>query len=310
MKTFPPRFQLSSSVSRRTVAVLLLMIFGALLLAESVFPQDRSREILGEGFTRNRPKGNQKRAQRPKVYRLASGPPTVGNTTFSSNGQIGLTVWHLRPAAPTERGARILLWNADRQEHIAERASTDTPLQRGAKVRLSIESARNGYLYVINRSLYSNGLAGPASMIFPALRLRNPDNKMRPGRLIDIPDQQDRPNYLDSRNVARNQTGELLILLVTAKPLDFEIGDTHTDVPLSLLSTWEKRWGGGAQKFEMVGGAGQEWTNEEKEAAGSGRRLREDEPSPQTLYRLPDGKDDGLLVTVTLKYAPAVRRRR
>jgi hypothetical protein len=278
------------------------------------YGQDRSRDLTPvEDFTRNRPKGNQKKSsgRRPQLYRLTAGRPNIINTPTSSNGQIGITVWHLRPAMKSEPGARILLWGAERAEHVAQRASTETPLPRGGKVRLSIESARTGYLYVINRGLYADGSAGPARLMFPVRKMRDNDNKVRPGRLVEIPGQQDEPNFLDATPARRDQVGELLIVLVTAGPLDLPLSNFGANIPAAELATWEKKWGGGAQKLEMVGGVGQQWTTVEKEAAtDSGRRLREDEPPPQTVFRLPAGKDDGLLVSVTLRYQRSKTRSR
>jgi hypothetical protein len=268
-------------------------------------PQDTKREILAEDFTKNRPKSKQKSAtsQRRRIYRLASGLPDMSEK-LSSKGQIGVTIWHLRAPKKVDTGARLLL-SGDEQEFVAQRASTDIPLQPGARVRLSIESARNGYLYVIDREIFANGNTGPASLIFPRRNMRGGDNKVRPGQLIDIPGQVDEPNYFTARPSRRDQSGELITVLVTAKPLPLEISDARTRIPALELAEWERKWGDGVQKFEMMGGAGQQWTSEEKEAAepSSGRRLTQDEPAPQTLFRFPEGNDDGLLVSVTLRYA-------
>ena len=291
--------------------LLTLLVPVSFPQAEPVRSQDRAREILADTFTRNRPKGNQKRQSQRKVYRLAAGHPSIINTPSSSNGQIGVTIWHLRPAARNDAGARMLLSGAERTDYVAYRVSSETPLQRDAKVRLSIESARNGHLYVIDRELFADGSSGPAMLIFPRRGMRGGDNKVRPGQLVDIPSQGDEHNFFTATPSRRDQVGELITVLVAAEPLDVPITDLRSRIPNADLANWEKKWGSGAQKFEMVGGVGQEWTVAEKEAAGSGRRLREDEPAPQTVFRLPEGKDDGLLVTVTLKYArPPVKRRR
>jgi hypothetical protein len=314
MRIPSPKLREPLRLKVRWIAVLALLVLGASLQSQSAaFGQDTSREIVAEDFTRNRPKGNQKKqsAQRSKVYRLAGGRPARINTPASSNGQIGVTIWHLRPAANVDTGARMLLSGNERVDYVAQRASSDTPLPPKAKVRLSIESIRNGYLYVIDRELFADGSTGPAMLIFPVRNMRGGDNKVRPGRLIDIPGQQDQPNYFDATPSRRDQVGELLSVLVTAEPLDLPLSDIRSRVSAADLANWEKKWGNGVQKFEMVGGAGQEWTNAEKEAATpSGRRLRQDEPPPQTLFRLPEGKDDGLLVSVTLRYQRAKPRSR
>ncbi|MGI9067371.1 MAG: hypothetical protein ACR2HX_13350 [Pyrinomonadaceae bacterium] len=309
-----PKFQESFSRNVWMIAVLALLASGGLFLYQSAaIGQDKSREILADDVTKNRPKGNKKRlsGQRPKVYRLAAGRPSTINTPASSNGLIGVTIWHLRPAMKTDTGARMLLSGAERSDYVAQRASSDTPLQRGAKVRLSIESARNGYLYVIDRDLFADGSTGSPVLIFPVRKIRDGDNKVRPGRLIDIPGQHDIFNHFEAKPTKKGQVGELLSVLVTAEPLDLPLADVSLRIPAADLANWEKKWGSGVQKFEMVGGVGQQWTNAEKEAAtDSGRRLRQDEPPPQTVFRLPDGKDDGLLVSVTLRYQQTKPRSR
>jgi hypothetical protein len=307
-----PRFRTWLNMRPITVPALVVLSM-AFQYPFVTFAQDISREILSEGFTRNRPKGNQKRqsGQRPKVYRLAAGRPSIANPADTSNGQIGVTIWHLRPAVKADTGARMLLSGGERADFVAQRASSDAPLQRGAKVRLSIESARDGYLYVIDREMFADGSTGPAMLIFPARNMRGGDNKVRPGRLIDIPGQRDDPNFFEALPSRRDQVGELLTVLVTAEPLNFPVSNIRLTVPAAELSSWEKRWGNGVQKFEMVGGAGEQWTNVEKEAATeSGRRLRQDEPPPQTVFRLPQGKDEGLLVSVTLRYQRSKPRTR
>jgi Domain of unknown function (DUF4384) len=302
------RYQLSRSrklsklIYLSVAAWCLLLPAGGRLQSQ---PQDTKREILAEDFTKNRPKSKQKTAtsQRRRIYRLASGAPEI-REKLSSKGQIGVTVWHLRVPKKVDTGARLLL-SGNEREFVAQRATTDIPLQPGARVRLSIESARNGYLYVIDREVFANGNTGPANLIFPRRNMRGGDNKVRPGQLIDIPGQSDDPNYFTASPSRRDQTGELITVVVTAKPLALEISDARTRIPAFELAEWERKWGNGAQKFEMMGGAGQQWTNEEKEAAApsSGRRLTQDEPAPQTLFRFPEGNDDGLLVSVTLRYA-------
>jgi hypothetical protein len=302
-------------VNKWIVAGGCLLILGALPNEQSiVIAQNTSRDILAEDFTRNRPKSKQKIAvtQKQRLYRLAEGRPVMTETSSSTKEQIGVTIWHLRAPKQVDTGARLLLSGDERKEFAAQRASTDTPLQPGTRVRLSIESARNGYLYVIDRELFVNGSKGPANVIFPRRNMRGGDNKVRPGQLIDIPGQSDSPNYLTASPSRSDQVGELLTVLVTAKPLSLEIGDFRFTLQASDLAEWERKWGSSVQKYEMVGGAGQQWTSVEKEAAAtSGRRLTQDEPPPQTVFRFPEGTNDGLLVPVTLRYLrPRPKKRR
>lgn len=290
----------------------LLLVPCASLRGQQKASQDKTREILAEDFTKFRPKAKQKAAvsQRKRVYVMTSGVADA-KQKLSSKGQIGVTVWHLRTPKKMDTGARLLL--TDEREFVAQRATPERLLQPNTRVRLSIESARNGYLYVIDREVFVNGSIGPASLIFPRTKMRGGDNKVRPGQLIDIPGQVDSPNYLVASPSRRDQVGELLTILVTAKPLPVEVSDARVWISASDLAAWEKKWGAGVQRFDMQGGDGEQWTNEEKQAASpnSDQRLTDDGPPPQTLFRFPDGADEGLLISVTLRYArPRTRGRR
>ncbi len=55
----------------------------------------------------------------------------------------------------------------------------------------------------------------------------------------------------------------------------------------------------------MEGGAGRSWTKAEMEASsrGSSRLLTQEEPTPQTIYRLAGKGKTTLLVTVPLRYS-------
>ena len=71
-------------------------------------------------------------------------------------------------------------------EWTPERIEADTPLKVSERVRITVESPRAGYLYVVDREQYADGSLGDAYLIFPTTRTRDGDNKVRPGKLIDI----------------------------------------------------------------------------------------------------------------------------
>jgi hypothetical protein len=135
---------------------------------------------------------------------------------------IGVTIWRLRPSAGVDGGARVLVMeSAQTTQWTPQRIEADTPLQVGERVRLTIESPRAGYLYVIDREQYADGTLGDAYLIFPTLRTRGGDNQVRPGKLIDIPAQEDNPSYFTlvpspSRN---DQVGVVLYSIVSPQPV-------------------------------------------------------------------------------------------
>lgn len=288
-----------------------------------------TREIVSEDFTRNRPKGTstttqpsvskQKKSRpRKRVYRLAetskalNGQPTNKTplTTkvagaSSKSQQLGITIWRLRPARTRDAGQRILVREKDKSsEWIPERIEADATLRQGDLVRLSIESPREGYLYIVDRDLYSDGTMGDAMLIYPALDMRGGNNQVRAGKLIDIPAQEDDPNYFKASPNRANQVGEVLSIIVTTSPLDLPIGIEPLPISPSQIAQWEKSWASTTERFEMVGGAGQTWTKEEQSAAASNstRQLTRKEPPPQTIYRVATANKTAFMVEVRLKY--------
>ncbi len=293
---------------------------GAALLIAGFLPaqteQTTSREIISEDFIRNRPRAQKKLPPRKRVYRLAdSTSPSAGNepgTKSSVNRpasttglveQLGVTIWRLRPAKPADTGARMLVQEGSgSSEWVAERIESDTPIKVGDLVRITIESPRAGYLYVIDRELYDDRTKGEAMLIFPTQTTRGGDNSVQAGILIDIPGQEDRPFRATKSRL--DHIGELLTIIVTSTPLDLPITMKPLAIASADVARWEATWGSPTERFEMVGGAGQTWTEREKQAAAStgSRQLTQDEPTPQTIYRLTPKGNNSILVNVRLIY--------
>jgi hypothetical protein len=280
---------------------------------------DGSRQIVLEEFTKARPPvaqipkaGPRRRpptaALRPPKYLRKTPALFAAAQASSGTAEIGVTLWRLRPSAGIDGGARVLVMeNAQSSQWTPQRIEIDTPLQIGERVRLSVESPRDGYLYVIDREQYADGSFGDAYLIFPTLRTRGGDNRVRPGKLIDIPAQEDSPSYFTlvpspNRN---DQVAEVLTILVAPQPIgDIELGHNPIKLSKSDVAKWERTWSTGFERFEMVGGAGKNWTAMEKEASAmtSGRLLTQEEPAPQTVYRIASKSKNTFLITVPLRY--------
>ena len=159
----------------------------------------------------------------------------------------------------------------------------------------------------IRRQGYVDGSFGDPMLIFPTLKTRGGDNRVMPGKLIDIPAQEDQYSYFTAQPAGsrRDQVAEVLTVILTPSPLPVTIGDQPLKVLQSQISDWEKLWGGLTETLELIGGAGRTWTNEEKLAsAANGRQLTQGGPPPQTVYRVVARKTGGpLMVTVPLRYA-------
>jgi hypothetical protein len=327
---------ISKLLTRNLQAVGIgLAILAALSLPHSAIAQSQdegSRQIVLDEFTRARPAkasatpsspANQTTRRRPPppVKRIAQRPTyhRAGTTLIVSGSvkqpatteELGVTLWRLRQSKPNDSGARLLVRVDPQSTQSAhwtpERIEADTPLNIGERVRLSVESPRAGYLYVVDREQYADGSLGDAYLIFPTRNTRGGDNRVMPGRLIDIPAQEDDPNFftLVPSPSRSDQVAEVLSFIVTPQPLEgLPISDKPLKVSKSDIAKWEKTWSSEVERFEMNGGAGRTWTTEEQaaSASSSSRLLTQEEPAPQTVYRISSKSKTAILVTVPLRY--------
>ncbi|HYW73701.1 MAG TPA: DUF4384 domain-containing protein, partial [Pyrinomonadaceae bacterium] len=218
------------------------------------------------------------------------------------------TVWRLRPSRENDQGGRVMVMDGLKQaQYTPERIEASTPLAIGDRVRITVESPRPGFLYIIDREQYADGSLGEPMLIFPTLKTRGGDNRVLPGKLIDIPAQEDQYSYFTAQPAGsrRDQVAEVLTVILAPAPLALKIGDQPLKILPTQILEWEKLWGGISETLELVGGAGRTWTNEEKAAsAANGRQLTQAGPPPQTVYRVAARKSGGpLLVIVPLRYA-------
>ena len=298
-------------------ACLLLITF---CIATFAHAQD-TRGIVPEEFVKARPAKGQSSAiaTRRTLYRRTGAKPVAAHSTGDFS-QLGLTVWRLRPATAADNGVRIIVQKEDETiELIPQRLPSDAPLHIGERIRFSFESPQEGYLYVIDREQFADGRLGEPVLIFPTTRTRNGDNQVAAGKLIEIPAQEDRPNYFtlqQSRLANTSQTGEVLTVIVTAKPLEgITIGPKALALTSEQVAQWEQQWGARTETFDLTGGAGKAWTKAEQEAGASGtRHLTQEDPEPQTIYRVAAKPGAPLLIKIGLRYgstktsAPRIRR--
>ena len=309
----------------RAILCSLFLLIGMQSLSFADPPQGTERKIVSDDFTKNRQqtapttsnsKGEQGQTSantspKPKprrTYRLASQPTTKTRpgSTGAAVAQLGITIWRLRPVGSNDSGARLLLREKGKSsEWVPERVEADTTFREGDHVRLSIESPRAGYLYVVDRDLFSDGTTGGAMLIYPWSDKHGGDNQMSPGKLVDIPAQEDDPSYFTARPTSPDQVGEILTVIVTTSPLDLPISDKPFQISNVQMAKWEKLWGGQSERFEMEGSAGEAWTKQEQQASArkGTRQLTRDDPAPQTIYRVSTADNKALLVNVRLRYA-------
>jgi hypothetical protein len=266
---------------------------------------DQTRHIIAEEFLKARPPVAKPSPSPKPTYSPADAKAKV--KAAGATLDLGITLWRLRPSAPSEDAARLLVQDAG-AELTAERIDMGTTLAIGDRVRLTLESPAAGFLYVSDREVYSDGKMSEPYLIFPTTRTRGGDNAVRGGKLIDIPDQRDRPNYFTVRPSRPGQIGEQLTIIVAATALkEVSITDKVAQLSNASVDSWQKSWAAPVQKFVQNGGK-LAWTRQEQSAAADGTRLlTQDDPAPQTIFRVPARKGVPLLVNVTLPYAAADR---
>ncbi len=214
---------------------------------------------------------------------------------------VGITIWKLRkPKAADNEDSRLLIAEGSESgEWTPERVEADTIFTSGDRVRLSIESPRDGYLYVINREQYTDGSSSDPYLIFPTQRNRGGDNSVKAGKVIELPGR----SAFRLEPQSANYVGEVLTLLITPQPLaEITPGPGMIKLDKQLISQMETRWRAPVERYEMTDGAGKTYTKGEKEAGVDGARLltQEDE-LPQTLFRILSKPGNPLVLLVALK---------
>lgn len=308
-KTIPSR--------RILVTWMITLCLAGLLAAMAQQPQEEetTRQLWDTAFINQGNKAAAARKPARRNYRILT--PQVPVTGVSADTVIGVTLWRLRPTRPADTGERIITHDGPESvEWLPERVSSTGRLSEGDRIRMSIEAARTGYLYVVDQEIYADGSKGEPYLIFPTTRTRGGDNLVKTGRVIEIPAQDDSPPYFTLKRTRADHVGESVIVLVTPTPIEgLAIADKAQRLSDETLASWEKSWGAQTGRLEMENGDGKPWTRQEKEAGADGTRsLKEDEPPPQTIYYRPGASSTvPVLVKVELQYArtrPPVKGRR
>lgn len=216
---------------------------------------------------------------------------------------IGVTIWRLRQSRATDsQDSRLLLEDDSNSDKIAwtpERVEAETVFAANDRVRLSIESPRSGFLYVIDREQYADGTLSEPYLIFPTLRHRDGDNSVKAGKVIELPG----GSAFRLKPMRADYTGEVLTLIVASEPFsNLKVGASISKLDQELVSGWEKQWTTSIERFELIGGAGTIYSKAEQEAGQNGARLlTQADDLPQTLYRMIVKQGYPLLVQVPLK---------
>lgn len=305
----------SKQLFLRTPALLaasMVCIFAISLIAVSTArAQEDERRLWDSEFLKKRQAAkpsatkpaavNQTATKRLPSYRRIS----VKNPAIDEKAEgemIGVTIWRLRPSKIEDgKDSRLLLQDEtgrENKEWTPERVESETSFATGEQVRLSIESPRDGFLYVIDREQYADGTSSEPYLIFPTQQTRNGNNAVAAGKLIEIPDK----STFRLKPLRQDYKGESLTLLITREPLaEIKTGATFTKLDAQMVERWERQWGVPVERFEMVDGAGKAYTKAEKEAGDGSRLLTQEDELPQTLYRVVAKPGNPIMITVLLR---------
>lgn len=275
------------------ILLVLIVVSG---LAQK--PEDATRKLWDTAFIA--PANSKKTTTRRRAYRIAT--PNVPVNNVAPETVVGVTLWRLRPANRSDSGERLIVHdNNATSEWLPERISATTRLIQGDKLRISVETVRAGYLYVIDREQYADGTLGDPYLIFPTTRTSGGNNEVSVGRLLEIPAQDDSPPFFTMKKSRPDHVAEVLSVLVTPTPLqEVQITDKAQKLTDAQVASWEKAWGTSVGRLEMTT-TGQTWTKEEKDATT--RALTANAPAPQLLFYRPSVKStEPMYVKLRLQY--------
>lgn len=254
------------------------------------------------------------RAGKSLSIRLGINQPIVASPVDTEEAMLGLTIWKIRPETG-DNAAKGLIeeaasGKAREAENILERNDSATPLAVDDRVRISLESlSRSGYLYVIDRELYSDGTYSSPQLIYPTLKTRKRNAPVSAGDLIFIPEA---GNFrVTSNQIEKKQVAEVLTVIISPRVLIEEsmLKAKAIDLPAAQFADWLKRWEAETVLLEQIDGAGQTITPVEEAAIDSAKGLTEesialtrDDPTPQTVYRAGIKRGNPLLINVFLKF--------
>lgn len=293
---------------------------------ELVKKRPAAKSLLSQnaGLIAKRPsvKSNKNEKSKKRFYRVVKTPqtkpivkpPVKAAPKDLMDGLLGFTVWKRRPATETDVAKELVEEQAggkvQNSEYTLERMGLDVPLAIGEKIRLSIESlSHSGYLYVVDRELYSDGSYSNPKLIYPTLRSKNRNSPIGAGDLIFIPETSFtvKPNQSEKKQVA-----EVLTIIVSPKILIDEsmLQTKAIDLPINQFMSWFKQWEVNTTLFEQEEGVGQTITLVEQTAGQDFAKglveepatLTQDDPLPQAVFRSKIKRGNPVLVNVSLKF--------
>jgi hypothetical protein len=243
---------------------------------------------------------------------LASRPGGSSGAAASEVGMVGLTVWVLRPPRESDPAhARMLMEpspgetaSGAQAEMTPVRVRSDQELTDGSKVRLSIESSREGSLYVIDRELHTDDSTGTPKLVFPTASTRGSGNFIAHGGRLELPALGSPAKYWILGQQQSNYAGELITVIVSPRPIaELEGATGQAPVNGESLAAWERDWGAGAREVYSSPGGDLTTAAEANARTDSTSRLTVNDAAPAAIYAVRSKPDAAILASFRLRVA-------
>jgi hypothetical protein len=298
----------------KTVAFLLA---AAALLSVAQTPAP-SRGMQSQVFIEMREAAqatnNAKAAPATKISKAKPAAKSPSNAAKQlGNAFLGVNLWHMKLADSSAqvrvRGLKHRSDPAGTRDWTPERVDFTHSFGQGEHLRISMESARQGYLYVINRDVFADGSRSAPTLIFPTKRIKGGNNLVQPGVPIEIPDFNDNPPTFFVEDLLPNQTGIELLMIVTTRPLaGIAIPEDQVKLPEAQVAQWERDWGLQVQLTEDRSLIGRVYTLSERNAASDpAKPLGGNDAVPLALYDRPGSANEPMLAKGLIKVVAASR---
>jgi len=273
--------------------------------------QDATRHIWDTAFLTPVPKTQKLHGQsssRPHYNILT---PRISPQNVNPGAVIGVTLWQLRQYKAGDQGERLLVHKGSTTVELEpRRVSAQTVFRTNDKVRISVEAAHEGYLYVVDQEKYGNGKLGEPYLIFPVTTIRGGENHLLPAQIAEIPAQDDDPPYFEIKTSRPDHIGEQLTILLSPTLLK-DVVPTPGGQRLSSaqFAEWERNAHMSTGMAEMSASLNSFWSSAERNAGlNTAAALPAGAPHPQLLFYNPKaGSDAPIMVKLVLRYAPQRR---
>jgi hypothetical protein len=205
--------------------------------------------------------------------------------------RFGVTLWRLRESAPGDE-VRIPIEPSARNglkrmtEFTPVRIGLDQPVPAGSMVQISVESAQDGHLYIIDQELSS--APGKPCLIFPDPRIRAGATRVRAGDVIHLPylDESVRPYWLLG-STDTDYRGELLTIVMSPRQLDFTaVPGPCREVPSQDFARWRHQWAATYTLDADPTSLGRPVSRGEADAGRGSKALTLDDPRPQVILSM------------------------